>query len=40
MECDFNKFEDLKKAFKGAYGVFGMTNCAFYVPNLEIWAVF
>ena len=28
VECDFGNFDDLKRAFKGAYGVYGMTNCA------------
>jgi uncharacterized protein YbjT (DUF2867 family) len=27
VQADFGDIESLKEAFKGAYGVYGMTNC-------------
>lgn len=31
VQADFDDLESLKKAFKGAYGVFGMTDCKLFL---------
>ena len=37
VKADLEDVESLKKAFQGAYGVFGVTNCTYHLIN-DVWA--